>query len=188
MQPPNMNNVTPATRAVNMCLRMVVTSRGCLRRSRRLVIALLAGDLFDDIEGHRDHEDGDAGGRQHAADDGAAAEACEEASAAREASVYTGITIAEWFRDMLTNPVLAGQTTPPRVIVDSQYFVNESTSRINTNSITDRLRVNLNRASNGRMVFVARQNVAMIEAERELKRLAQTVDTFLPAKDAGRQT
>ena len=76
----------------------------------------------------------------------------------------------QMMRDMLTNPVLAGQSTPPRVIVDSQYFVNESTSRINTNSITDRLRVNLNRASNGRMVFVARQNVAMIEAERELKR------------------
>lgn len=73
-------------------------------------------------------------------------------------------------RDMLTNPVLAGQQTPPRVIVDSQYFVNESTSRINTNTITDRLRVNLNRAANGRMVFVARQNIAMIEAERDLKR------------------
>lgn len=76
----------------------------------------------------------------------------------------------QMMRDMLTNPVLAGQSTPPRVIVDSQYFVNESTSRINVNTITDRLRVNLNRASNGRMVFVARQNAAMIEAERELKR------------------
>lgn len=73
-------------------------------------------------------------------------------------------------RDMLANPVLAGQKTPPRVIVDSQYFINESTSRINVNQITDRLRVNLNRAANGRMVFVGRQNVAMIEAERELKR------------------
>lgn len=73
-------------------------------------------------------------------------------------------------RDMLSNPTLAGQSKPPRVIVDSAYFVNESTTRINVNSITDRLRVNLNRAANGRMVFVGRQNVAMIEQERELKR------------------
>lgn len=76
----------------------------------------------------------------------------------------------EMMRDMLANPSLAGQSKPPRVIVDSQYFVNESTSRINLNSITDRLRVNLNRAANGRMVFVGRENVAMIEQERELKR------------------
>lgn len=76
----------------------------------------------------------------------------------------------QMMRDMLTNPVLAGQKIPPRVIVDSQYFINESTSRINTNTITDRLRVNLNRAANGRMVFVARQNIAMVEAERDLKR------------------
>lgn len=76
----------------------------------------------------------------------------------------------QMMRDMLTNPVLAGQSTPPRVIVDAQYFINESTSRINVNTITDRLRVNLNRASNGRMVFVGRQNAAMVEAERELKR------------------
>ncbi len=73
-------------------------------------------------------------------------------------------------RDMLANPTLAGQSRAPRVIVDSAYFVNESTTRINLNNITDRLRVNLNRASNGRMVFVGRQNVAMVEAERELKR------------------
>lgn len=76
----------------------------------------------------------------------------------------------QMMRDMLSNPVLAGQSVSPRVIVDSQYFMNESTSRINVNQITDRLRVNLNRAANGRMVFVGRQNVAMVEAERELKR------------------
>lgn len=78
-------------------------------------------------------------------------------------------------RDMLSNPTLAGQGKPPRVIVDSRYFTNEGTTRINVNNITDRLRVNLNRAANGRMVFVGRQNVAMVEAERELKR-SGTVD------------
>lgn len=78
-------------------------------------------------------------------------------------------------RDMLSNPSLAGQSKPPRVIVDSRYFTNEGTTRINVNNITDRLRVNLNRAANGRMVFVGRQNVAMVEEERELKR-SGTVD------------
>ena len=73
-------------------------------------------------------------------------------------------------RDMLANATLANRATPPRVIVDSAYFTNESTQRINKNLITDRLRVGLNRASKGRMVFLARQNAAMMEEERALKR------------------
>ncbi|HEY0650628.1 hypothetical protein [Phenylobacterium sp.] len=73
-------------------------------------------------------------------------------------------------RDMLSNPQLAGRQVAPRVIVDDQYFTNESSQRLNKRIITDRLRVNLNRASNGRMVFVGREYAAMIAQERELKR------------------
>ena len=73
-------------------------------------------------------------------------------------------------RDMLSNPQLAGRTVAPRVIVDDQYFTNESSQRLNKRIITDRLRVNLNRASNGRMVFVGREYAAMVAQERELKR------------------
>ena len=73
-------------------------------------------------------------------------------------------------RDMLQSPVLAGAGVPPQVIVDGEHFVNESAQRINKNTIADRLRVNLNRAANGRMVFVARHNAAMVEQERALKR------------------
>ena len=73
-------------------------------------------------------------------------------------------------RDMLSNPQLAGRAVAPRVIVDDQYFTNESAQRLNKRIITDRLRVNLNRASNGRMSFVGREYAAMIAAERELKR------------------
>ena len=73
-------------------------------------------------------------------------------------------------RDMLSNPQLAGRTTAPRVIIDDQYFTNESSQRLNKRIITDRLRVNLNRASNGRMMFVGREFAAMIAQERELKR------------------
>ena len=73
-------------------------------------------------------------------------------------------------RDMLANPVLSGRPTPPRVIVDSQNFVNESSSRINKNIITDRLAVELNRAANGRLVFVDRESIGVVEAERDLAR------------------
>lgn len=77
-------------------------------------------------------------------------------------------------RDMMGNPVLVNRSTPARIIIDSEYFRNESSSRINKNSITDRLRVELNRAANGRMVFVGRHYSDMVESERELKRSGVT--------------
>ncbi|MGE4279131.1 MAG: penicillin-binding protein activator LpoB [Magnetospirillum sp.] len=80
----------------------------------------------------------------------------------------------QMMRDMLTEPRLANAATAPNVIVDSEYFINESASRINRNSITDRLRVSLQRASQGRMNFVARHNANMVAAERELKRKGVT--------------
>lgn len=73
-------------------------------------------------------------------------------------------------RDMLANPTLAGQKYPPRVIIDAEYFYNESTSRINKNLVTDRLRSELNRAAEGRMVFIGRQYQGMVNEERNLKR------------------
>lgn len=79
-------------------------------------------------------------------------------------------------RDMLTAPRLAGRPTAPRVIIDAEYFANESASRLNKNSITDRLRVSLNRASQGRMTFVGRQFADMVAKERDLKRQG-VVDT-----------
>lgn len=77
-------------------------------------------------------------------------------------------------RDMLANPQLAGRTPPPRVIIDAEHFTNESSSRINKNMITDRLRIELSRAANGRMVFVGREHARMVEAERDLKRAGTT--------------
>ena len=73
-------------------------------------------------------------------------------------------------RDMLANRMLAGRDTPPRIIIDDTYFRNESTSRINKKMITDRLRILLNRASQGRMVFVGRHFSNMVEQERAMKR------------------
>ena len=58
----------------------------------------------------------------------------------------------EMMRDMLSNRILAARDGP-RIIIDNEYFKNESSSIINTNLLTDRLRVELNRAANGRMIF-----------------------------------
>jgi len=73
-------------------------------------------------------------------------------------------------RDILSTRVLAGRPTVPRVIIDDKYFVNESSSVINKRLITERLMVGLNRAADGRMVFVERAAAEMVETERTLKR------------------
>lgn len=77
-------------------------------------------------------------------------------------------------RDMLANPELSQREKAPGVIVDAEFFVNDSSQPINKNSITDRLRVNLNRAATGRMKFIGRSYSKMVEQERELKRQGVT--------------
>jgi len=76
----------------------------------------------------------------------------------------------QMMRDILATPGLADRTPPPRIIVDSAFFTNESSSRLNKNLITDRMRVELTRASRGRLIFVGRHLANMVEAERQLKR------------------
>lgn len=73
-------------------------------------------------------------------------------------------------RDMLANPILTGRDVPPRIIIDNEYLRNESSSVVNTNMLTDRLRIELNRAANGRMIFVGREYAGMVQKERDLKR------------------
>jgi hypothetical protein len=77
-------------------------------------------------------------------------------------------------RDMLGNATLAGRPKPPRVVIDSQYFKNEGTEPINRDLITNRLRVELNRAANGRMTFVTRTALTAVEGAREEKRQGLT--------------
>ena len=73
-------------------------------------------------------------------------------------------------RDMLANPMLAGRTPSPRVIVDAEYFRNEGSTRLNKNMLTDRLRSGLMRAANGRILFISRESSDMVAKERDLKR------------------
>ena len=80
----------------------------------------------------------------------------------------------QMMRDILAEQIFADTGKRPRVIIDSQYFANESSQAINKNIITQRLMVNLNRAARTRMMFINRQNTAMVEQERALKRSGTT--------------
>jgi len=71
-------------------------------------------------------------------------------------------------RSMLAERRLAGGGRP-RIIVDAAYFKNQSSSRIDKDMITDRLRSELMRAARGRMVFVSRHYADAVEKERGLK-------------------
>jgi len=77
----------------------------------------------------------------------------------------------EMIRDMLSNPFWSDSETLPKVIIDSKYFKNESSTRINKKMITDRLRVELNKTARGKMIFIGREYLNMILKEAELKQL-----------------
>jgi len=72
-------------------------------------------------------------------------------------------------RDLLAAPQIMNWRTPPRVVMDAEYFHNESSDRINRNLITDRLRVELNRAAGGKLTFLGRHYSDMVEDERNLE-------------------
>jgi penicillin-binding protein activator len=73
-------------------------------------------------------------------------------------------------RDMMADPEVTRRQTAPRVIVDGEFFRNESAQAINRNIIADRLRIQLSRAARGKMVFLSRENIRRVEQERDLKR------------------
>jgi hypothetical protein len=75
----------------------------------------------------------------------------------------------QMMRDLLTVPALMNAATPPRVIIDSQYFRNESSEIIDKAIVTDRLRVLLSRSSGGRVRFVGREYADAVQMERDLK-------------------
>lgn len=73
-------------------------------------------------------------------------------------------------RDILATPQIAGRQTPPRIIMDGSDFTNEGSQPINKKLIINRLRVELNRASNGRIKFIGREFSTAVQQERALKR------------------
>ena len=73
-------------------------------------------------------------------------------------------------RDLLANQSVMQRASAPRIIMDGEGFRNESSQPINKNLLIDRLRINLQRAAQGKLAFLSRESAAMVAKERELKR------------------
>lgn len=78
-------------------------------------------------------------------------------------------------RELMSRPDLVANAVPPRVVVDSEKFYNNSSQRIDRDLITGALRASLNRSAAGRLRFVSRESMDIVMRERELKR-SGTVD------------
>jgi hypothetical protein len=87
-------------------------------------------------------------------------------------------------REILDTTQIAARAVPPLIIIDDQNFTNESSSRLNKRLITDQLRVELNRAAQGRMYFISRENIGMVEKERLLKQEGVVTTGTLPMTPA----
>jgi PBP1b-binding outer membrane lipoprotein LpoB len=72
-------------------------------------------------------------------------------------------------RDILSAGVCRNRDRPPRIVMDSAFFTNQSTDRIDIDLITDRMRVQLQRAAAGQMMFLARSFEKAVVEERERK-------------------
>lgn len=73
-------------------------------------------------------------------------------------------------RELMSRADIVSSTTPPRIVVDSEKFINNSSQRIDRDMITSALRASLNRAAAGRIRFISRESMDIIMRERELKR------------------
>lgn len=75
----------------------------------------------------------------------------------------------EMIRDLLSVPTFGASAVPPRIIMDGTEFVNRGSQRMDKDILANRMRVNLNRAAAGRMLFVGRHYQQSIDHERQLK-------------------
>ena len=73
-------------------------------------------------------------------------------------------------RDLLATPVIANRSVAPRIILDDSDFKNKGVQAFDKGMITDSLRVRLNRAAQGRMLFLDNEHMATVNAARNLKR------------------
>ena len=74
----------------------------------------------------------------------------------------------QMIRDMLNSPVLGNRAVPPQVIIDGSNFSNRGSQRIDKDIIVDLLRVNLNIAAQGSMVFVGTMYRNAVQSEKAL--------------------
>jgi hypothetical protein len=73
-------------------------------------------------------------------------------------------------RDLLATPEIAGRSIAPRIVLDESDFRNKGSQAFDKGMITDSLRVRLNRAAHGRLIFLDNEHLATVVRARELKR------------------
>ena len=81
-------------------------------------------------------------------------------------------------RGILGISQIAGATTPPRIALDP--VINETRFPINKDIFLTRIRTQLNSKSQGKVVFLARERLAALEKEREMKRAGQVTASSDP--------
>jgi PBP1b-binding outer membrane lipoprotein LpoB len=81
-------------------------------------------------------------------------------------------------RGILSVAQIAGAKTPPRIVLDP--VVNETRFPINKEIFLTRIRTQLNSRSQGKVVFLARDRMATLEKEREMKRTGQVTSSSDP--------
>ncbi len=81
-------------------------------------------------------------------------------------------------RSILAIPQVARAATPPYIVI--LPVVNETRFPINKDLFTDRIRLQLNSKAAGQMLFLARDRMAALEKERDLKRNGQVTASADP--------
>jgi PBP1b-binding outer membrane lipoprotein LpoB len=81
-------------------------------------------------------------------------------------------------RGILGIQQIANAATPPRIALDP--VINETRFPINKDIFLTRIRTQLNAKSQGKVVFLARERMAALEKERDLKRTGQVTATSDP--------
>lgn len=76
-------------------------------------------------------------------------------------------------RSIFTSPQIVNSGSVPRIVIDSQYFINDSSQVIDKAMFTDYLRVDLQRASDGRFEILGRKYSDMVEEERDAEQAGE---------------
>ena len=81
-------------------------------------------------------------------------------------------------RSILEIPEISKAATPPRIVIEP--LVNDTRFPINKDIFLTRIRTELNTKARGKVRFLARENMAALEKEREMKRAGQLTSTSDP--------
>jgi PBP1b-binding outer membrane lipoprotein LpoB len=81
-------------------------------------------------------------------------------------------------RSILGIPQIAGALTPPVVILDP--VINDTRFAINKDIFLDKIRIALNQKAAGKVTFLARDRMAAIQREQQLKQTGQVTSSYDP--------